>query len=173
MTRLSRWIAFPALGLAGLVAGCGSSAKAPSPSMEGPLPYTFTLPGGRHVAAGDYPGYVAAPPPVVTVHSGEIFTMTPGNVASAYTPPVPRPNGPAVVVVSTQRTPHAGTRATYRAVEPGRALLVIHSATFCLPAAPQQGQPVRVYRREERAQRSALEHPQPRDCPALAVLVTG
>ena len=187
MARLAHWIALAVLsGLAALLAGCGASS--PRVYSCGPPAYTFALPGGEQASSGDCPLCVSAPPPAVTIRRGQSFTMTPGDVASPDTPPVPRPNGPEVVVLSLRRTPHAGTRATYRAVEPGRALLVVHQATFCLPPGPKLGEPLgryrrqtaavkrrflRRYRQEEQAQNRAREHPEPRNCPALAVRVTG
>ena len=90
---------------------------------------TFTFPNAGQSAVGDCAGLLWPTPTVETVRRGETFTMTPGD--PSY--PVPQPTGPAVVIVSTQRTAHAGTRATYRAVQPGRVLLMIYHPTFCAP----------------------------------------
>lgn len=171
MPGISRWIGSVALGFAGLVAGCGASA--PRVNSCGSPAYTFTFPSGRQVLAGDCPGYLSGPPHLVTVRRGETFTLKTGNAAIPVGPPVPRPNGRAVVVISVHRTPHQGTTATYRAAKAGRTVLVVRHETFCLPPAPQQGEPLRRYRRAEQAQKLALEHPKPRNCPALAVRVIG
>lgn len=175
-----------ALGLAGLVAGCGSTA--PRDSSCGNPAYTFTLAGGRQVFAGDCPGYVFGPPSAVTVRRGETFTVTPGDAASSYLLPVPQPTGPAVVVVSTHRNPHAGTRATYRAAQPGSVLLMVYHQTFCWPPMPQLGEPLSRYRRQSQAVKQVflsryrrarrawnreVAQQKPRNCPALAVRVIG
>jgi hypothetical protein len=118
-----------------------SSIQAPSTggSSCGTPFYTFTLPGGRQVSNGDCPGYLYPKPPALTVRRGETFTVTPGDAAMGV-PPVPRPNGSAVVVLSLHRTPHAGTRATYRAVAPGRSqLLVPEYRRFCSATEPKLG----------------------------------
>jgi hypothetical protein len=134
MARISHWTALVALGVGGLAAGCGSAGRSPPQhvSMCGSPVYTFTLADGKHVGNGDCAGYLFAKPPSLTVRRGETFTLTPGNSAGVGVPPVPRPSGPAVIVLSTQRTPHAGTRATYRAVRAGRALLLVpHHTELC------------------------------------------
>ena len=124
MLRFSRWIALvPAIALAGPIVGCGTAAQ--GVSNCGPPVYTFTLADGKDVSNGDCAGYLLSKPPAVTVRRGETFTLTPGNSAGVGVPPVPRPNGREVVVVSLRRTPHAGTMATYRAVTLGRALLLV------------------------------------------------
>lgn len=132
MARSRSWITLVALaGLAALAAGCGGSG-APEVNMCGNPPHHFALSGGSQVVSGDCPGYPLPKPPAVTVRRGETFTMTPGNSAIGV-PPVPQPNGPAVVVVSLARTPHDGTMATYRAAQPGRALLLVpHYRQLCL-----------------------------------------
>lgn len=186
MGCLSRWLALVVVGgFCVLAAGCGTRVARVS-SCGNPA-YTFTLPGGRRVSAGDCAGYLSGLPQVVRMRPGETFTLRTGDAAIPVGPPVPLPNAPAVRIISIHRTPHRGATATYRAIQPGRAMLVVRHETFCLPGPPHLGQSVgryrrqskvakrpflRRYRQEEQAQKQALDS-RPRNCLALAIEVTG
>lgn len=142
----TRRIALAALGgLAGLAAGCSSSSLTRSVEVSAcGSPYVFTLPSGHQILSGDCAGQIGTEPPTVTIHRGATFSVliTEDNGALGY--PVPRPNRPAVKILSEH---HATVR--YRAVQAGRVLLVAHD-TLCLAMDPKPG-----------------------NCPALAIRVTG
>ena len=132
MARIGHWTAPVALGLVGLVAGCGTSA--PRVTSCG-IPYIFTLSTGRQVLSGDCAALILPRPPAVTVRRGDTFSvMIAHEQSGALDLPVPQPDSPAVQLVSLE---HA--RATYRAAQTGRALLVAYHTEFCLGIDPKVG----------------------------------
>ena len=169
VARFSRWSALVSLvPLALLLGGCGRAAVQVTSCG---FPYTFSLPGGRQVLSGACPGFLYPDAPAVTVRRGETFSVViTSDLGRGRSLPVPRPNGPAVQILSRDNA-----TVTYRAVQAGSASLIAHHTPFCIPLEPPPVTGIfrARYFRERAAFNLALEHQKPHTCPALVVRVIG